>query len=832
MTRNFLGSTYRMQLAGIGFAGARAQVGYLHELGIETLYVSPILAAVPASTHGYDVIDTSRLDPALGTPEDFEGLLGELDSHEMRLLIDIVPNHMAAHPANRWWWEVLRDGRQSGSARVFDIDWSRHGGRVLVPTLSRPLAQLAAAAQVSSGDQGAEVELDGKCFPLRTKGPDGTLEMLLGQHYRPAYWRLSPNEGNYRRFLNIDGLIGVRVEDPAVFDLTHRFILELCNDKRVAGVRVDHIDGLTDPAEYARRLRRALSSRPDRKVVLVEKILSRDEALVNTWPVEGTTGYEFAALAGGLFVSKNGAQSLARLGATLAGGSRSFAALSLKAKREVLERSFPASLERLGRLALGALDVEVPGHDLAMADLCAAFAEMTVRLEVYRTYLDNIALARSDRARVDRAISAAELSPQARRAVQFLRQGLLTASRPGSPWLKIAQRWQQVTGAVMAKGVEDTAAHRFNGLLSLAEVGCDPDRPVTSRQEIERLARTHRRRPSSLNATSTHDSKRNEDARARLYVISEAAEEWERLVMHWHRRFSQRGSIGPDTHDELVSYQTLVAIWPFDGSRLDSVGRKRAEAYALKAAREAGRRTAWVDPDLDYERALTSFVSQVCKSPRFVEEMGRFVRRIGPAAATTSLSLVVLKSIFPGVPDFYQGTELFESTLTDPDNRRPIDFELRHAIVESLPSVDSTPDLRSATAKALVRDFSDGRLKAFTIRALLHLRRADPGLFERGSCQWLDLKGAHRRHLVALARRDGSRFVVAVLPRLIREIAGPRHFPLGRRVWGDTAVSLPSGAPASFINIFTGEEVHASAGRLSVAETLAVLPVAVLCSGT
>ena len=724
-----------------------------------------MLAAVPGSTHGYDVIDPDRLDPALGTPEEFEALLDELASHSMALLIDIVPNHMAAHPANRLWWETLREGETSSAARVFDIDWARHEGRVLVPTLSRPLAELAAASRVFIGDQGPELELDSQRFPLRAD--DGSPEALVAkQHYRPAFWRLSSKEGNYRRFFNIDGLIGVRVEDPEVFVRTHRFVAELCRDDRVAGVRVDHIDGLTDPAGYAQRLRDALAPRLARSTVLVEKILARDETLRSNWAVEGTTGYEFAEITGGLLVSEGGARSLAELGAELTGDSRSFHELSLEAKREVLARSFPAPLERLARLAFAALEIELPGHDLAVSDLREALAEMTVRLGVYRTYLDHRAPAPADRARIDAAIAAAVLSPEAQRAARLVRQGLLGASRPNSLWLEVAQRWQQLTGAVMAKGVEDTATYRYSGLLAQAEVGCDPDHPQAGPAELWRLARAHRRRPSSLNATSTHDSKRNEDARARLYALSESAGEWEILVRRWHRRRAMSASSGPDVHDELVAYQTLACLWPLDGSRLQSAELQRAKDYAIKAAREAKRRSAWVDPDLDYEEELSSFIAGLVRDPRFGREMGLFLRRIGPAAVSNSLSLIVLKTMMPGVPDFYQGTELHEASLTDPDNRRPVDYELRRAVLDSLPPLDASPALKAAAAKALRREWSSGRLKMYTTRALLHLRRAEPLLFEKGSCQLLAVKGTRGEHLIALARRRGSRYVVALAPRL------------------------------------------------------------------
>ena len=830
MTKEPLGSTYRMQLAGIGFAGAREQVAYLYELGIETLYVSPIFAAVPGSRHGYDVIDPGRLDPGLGTAEEFTALLASLEHHGMRLLIDIVPNHMAAHPTNRLWWQVMRDGPGSSYAAVFDIDWTRHRARVLVPTLSRPLAELRGAARVVSDAEGPELELDGQRFPLAAGTTLETGEIIDNQHYRPSYWRLSAHEVNYRRFFDVDSLIGVRVEDPAVFELTHRFVAEICADRTVAGVRVDHLDGLADPVGYLERLSIALARARSNPVVLVEKILASDEVLPSHWATDGTTGYEFANLAGGLFVSEKGARSLAVLGAELTGEGQDFAELRLRAKRETLAQFFPAPLERLAGLARSALDADVPGHDLSLADVAEALADAMVRLDTYRTYLDGKPPRRSDRARLERAF-APEGEIEVQRASELIKRGLLERAGPGSAWLEVATRLQQLSGAVTAKGVEDTASYRYDGLLSHAEVGCDPDFPSAAPADLDRLARQHRRRSASLNATSTHDSKRNEDARARLYVLSETVAQWAGLVRHWHGRHLRAKGPGPDIHDELFAYQAMLALWPFSRRRLSKADRDRIETYALKAAREAKRRTSWIEPDVAYEAALTSFIATTARDSLFAGEMGHFVQSIGPAAVTNSLGLVVLKSVLPGVPDFYQGTELFEPTLTDPDNRRPVDYSLRRLLLGTLPPLDASPGDRVSAAKALRREWADGRLKLFVIQALLHFRRAERQLFDEGSCQLLETHGEHEGHVVAVARRYRRHFVVALAPRLVFTLAGPGRFPIGERAWASTSVILPRGAPAQLTDVLTARSVPAPKGVLKLTDALGPLPVAVLCWG-
>jgi malto-oligosyltrehalose synthase len=810
-------------------------VGYLSDLGIETLYVSPVLAAAPGSTHGYDVIDPGRLDPALGSPAEFEALLRELQAHRMRLLIDMVPNHMAAIPANPWWWEVLREGRDAEHAPVFDIDWSQHGGRVLVPTLGRPLADAVGEARYvddggeSGGGGERELELDGQRFPLApgTRAGYDPAAVLERQHFRPAYWRLSNHEGNYRRFFDVDSLVGVRVEDAHVFERTHGFLAELGSDERIAGWRVDHIDGLADPAAYLRRWAAALADRRrSHAVVLVEKILAPDEVLSPGWPVDGTSGYEFASLAGGLFVHDAGARLLARAAQKMTGSGGTFAELARQAKREVLASSFPAALERVVRAALQALDDLHPGHDLSADSVRAALTELTVHLSAYRTYFDGGPPDRADRGRLDRAAAVARVAEPSETARAL---GLIVAgfTEPKGQWLAAVRLWQQLTGAVMAKGVEDTATYRYPGLLSHADVGGDPDRAAADPEQFHRLAQRQQGFPSTLNATSTHDSKRSEDVRARLCALSELPAEWAGLVTRWHRRY-RAGGTGPDALDEWVTYQTLFCLWPYGRPALHSVVRRRVQDYLVKAAREAKRHTSWVDPHLKYERVLTRFAGRLCRDDRFGAEMARFVGRIGPTAATNSLSMVVLKSIAPGVPDLYQGAELWDYSLTDPDNRRPVDFALRRSLLAGLPAVDTPPVERARAAQDLLSDWSDGRLKLHLTRSLLHLRRDHAELFGRGEYFALKASGPAAGHVIGLARRRGRRWVIALVPRQVIGLVGAGRFPIGARPWGTTTLRLPESAPSTFTDVVTGASVTARRGRLAVADCLSVLPVSVL----
>ncbi len=823
-----LGSTYRLQLHGLGFEGARKQVKYLHELGIETLYVSPILAAAPGSTHGYDVVDPTILDPQLGTPEEFESLLNELGAHEMRLLIDTVPNHMATDPHNRWWWDVQKLGRSSNWADVFDIDWNQHGGRVLIPTLPAPLAELLRDDQVKVSEQSGEaVILFGEqAFPLDpgslTVDPNPG-NLLPRQHYRPAFWRLGRDEGNYRRFFDIDGLVGVKVELPDVRTRTHAFLLSLLQDERVAGLRIDHIDGLADPAGYLRWLGESLANvRSSSVVVLVEKILNGEETLPSTWDVDGTTGYEFATVAGGLFVDPLGAEQLHTIVGQITGDSSTFEELGHVGKREVLSMSFGAPLRRLRELVTDLFAEVTPGVDLSPSDVDRALTEMAVRLPVYRTYLGGSQKMPRDQGIVRDCVAAAAetLDSQGRRAAQLFGDLLNGAITDDSRTTEIAQRWEQLTGAVMAKGVEDTATYRYPGLLSHAEVGSDPDTAARSMDEFWAFsAQRGRQFPSGLNGTSTHDSKRGEDARAQLYALSEAADDWGGLLHTWRHRHIKSSSCVPSPFDELFVYQTLAAIWPIGQITLPTDDWERVAEYVVKAARESKRHTTWIDPDTAYEDLLRTFVAELGQPQalEFRTELRDFVRSVAPSSATNGLALLVLKSVCPGIPDFYQGTELWTRTLTDPDNRRPIDFDAHRATLDGL-----------AGYKPSMDGWEDGQVKLWVTRSLMHLRREQPLLFSRGSYERLQVVGPLQDHVIGISRQHEGEWLIAMVPRLMRSHLALDQFPIGDAVWAETRFNLPEGLPREMTDVLTGQTLALKGTDCEVADLLHQLPVTVL----
>ncbi|HEX4220160.1 MAG TPA: malto-oligosyltrehalose synthase [Acidimicrobiales bacterium] len=852
-----LGSTYRLQLRGLGFARAGQLVPYLAALGVETLYVSPVTTAAPGSTHGYDVIDPTRLDPALGPVAEFDALLAELDRHDMALLIDIVPNHMAAVAENPWWWDVLRHGPGSAFADYFDIDWAGGKGRVLLPVLGRPLSEVVADAELSVVDEGGSPALayfDHR-FPIAPGTDDRLLhalsagrggcsyptmmtEVLEQQHYRLALWRLSRHEGNYRRFFDVDGLVGVRVEDPAVYRATHALFLELARDERVAGFRVDHVDGLADPAGYLTRLRhdleRAGGSRP---ALLVEKVLAPDERLPVRWPVDGTTGYEFADLVGSLMVDPDGAAAIAELGGRLDGDHRDFAQLSADGKRFVQRSLFPGQVERLARLVMSVTSRSLVGPDVARADVAAALVELASQLGVYRTYVDGAGATGEDRRRLRQAGAGARshLDEDGRRALDVVMAMLVDPghSPPAAPEptpvpsdrLELVQRWQQHTGAVMAKGVEDTALYRFGGLLSLAEVGSDPGRaPLTVDQFHRAMGERHRRSPGSLNATTTHDTKRSEDVRARLAVLSEMPETWSALVGRWHRRHRSLPSV-PHPRDEHFVYQTIVGAWPLDGDDRRAFSH-RVQDYMVKALREAKVRTSWLNPDPDYERTVRSFVRTILapSNRRFHADLDRVLGRVVPAGSVNALAWTVLKSTAPGVPDLYQGTELWSHSLVDPDNRRPVDFDRRARLLRRL----DQPGPDRARAADLLASWPDGRLKLMVVQELLRLRGRHPQLFDRGAYLGLDVRGPLRHHVVAFARHRGPDWIVVVVPRLPLGVAGAGGMPVGPDLWPGTSVVTPARCPRHLVDVLTGWEPAPRRGALLVGDLFSTLPVAVL----
>jgi (1->4)-alpha-D-glucan 1-alpha-D-glucosylmutase len=752
-----VGATYRVQVRPAFDLAATAELsGYLASLGVTHLYTAPLLAAGPGSAHGYDVVDHRAVNPELGGEVGRQRLVSALRSAGLGLVIDIVPNHMGVRvaAANPAWWDVLRRGRDSSYASWFDIDWTR---RLLLPVLADTPTALD-DLKIADG----ELRYHEHRFPIANGTGDGTpREVHDRQHYELVNWRRGDAELNYRRFFAVSDLAGLRVEDPAVFEATHVEILRWVDAGDVAGIRVDHPDGLRDPARYLTQLRAAAPA----VWLVVEKILEYGEDLPD-WPVDGTTGYEALAAVSGLFVDSSAEAAFTALDARLTGRATSWPELVHQTKLAAATRLLAAELTRLARLV-----PEVPLHDAR-----GALAELATNFPVYRGYpptgIHHLAQARAEAGRRRRDLVGALDAVTAR-----LR----------NPADELSQRFPQVSGAVMAKGVEDTAYYRWTRFIALNEVGGSPAHFGVSLGEFHRFAANrHRRWPRAMTTLSTHDTKRGEDVRARLAVLSELPRAWAESVAGW-----MAAAPVPDPAFAHLLWQTVAGAWPIE--------RERLLAYLEKAAREAGTRTSWSDPDPGFEEAVRSAVDRLYDDPDLVASVESFVATITPAGWSNALGQKLVQLGMPGVPDVYQGTELWDNSLVDPDNRRPVDFAVRRDLLARidqgwLPPVDAT-----------------GAAKLLVVTRVLRLRRARPDLFT--DYRPLMAYGPAAGHVVAFDR--GAAVAVATrLPLRLARAGG----------WRDTRLSV-AGA-GRLRDVLTGELYEG--GGVELGELLSRYPVALL----
>jgi (1->4)-alpha-D-glucan 1-alpha-D-glucosylmutase len=804
-------ATYRVQLnAGFRFDDLAAVAPYLAELGISHVYLSPLLQAAPGSTHGYDGADPTRLSSELGGAEAYERACEALELHGLGQLVDIVPNHLAATYENPWWRDVLRHGIESAYARYFDLRWRGSPPRIRLPVLGGKLDDAVRAGEVKLESRaGGEVvaRYYDAIFPLApetapgasqldavSREPEALLALLQRQHYELVDWRTAAREIDYRRFFNINGLVGLRVEDEAVFRDSHRLILQLVHDGRVAGLRVDHIDGLRDPAAYLEHLQRATGDAP----IYVEKILEDGEQLPEGWPVRGTTGYDFLNAVNGLFVDDGGEAELDRLYREFTSETVSYDEVLEDKKRFVLDRLIGGDLSHLAGLFVAACE---DAAGCPKDDIADVLRETIVALPVYRTYIqpERDEISETDRRQIEKAVTGAakRLGGVDAWLFEALRDVLLLRRR-GLAESEFVLAFQQLTGPAMAKGAEDTAFYCYNRLASLNEVGGDPGRFGVPPATFHALcARNAERWPRTLLTTSTHDTKRGEDVRLRIDAISELTQEWLALVARWgqaHERY-RRGGL-PDRNATYLLYQTLAGAWPLDEAR--------AWEYTLKAAHEAKTYTSWIEPDEAYESALRSFVSALLNDVTFRDECAAFAARLDVIARTTSLSQTLLKLTAPGVPDFYQGTELWQLSLVDPDNRRLVDYELRRRLLDQA---------KRMSAAEVLRENDSGLPKLWLIWKTLSLRRQRPELFD-GAYEPVYASGARGDCVVALRR--GER-LIAVVPRLVSRLGDG---------WDDTSLTLPEGA---WRNWLTGAEI--GRGDVPAGELLRDFPVALLVRG-
>jgi (1->4)-alpha-D-glucan 1-alpha-D-glucosylmutase len=769
-------ATYRLQLRReFPLTAAHALVPYLHRLGVSHLYLSPVLAARPGSPHGYDVIDHARVNPELGTEDDLRALAEALHARDMGIVLDIVPNHMAASESNRYWDDVLARGRSSRFGDWFDIEWDapHAAGKVVLPVLNDELDRVLELRELKPRirDSGARLEYRGRTFPLDPAtlprefqlaqldpaaraevdawasgdaGRSRLRKLLAAQHYTLAYWR-DAAEINYRRFFDVNDLVALRMDSEALFLETHRLVLAWVRDGVIDALRLDHVDGLARPSWYLAQLRAALdAARPDPAPVFVEKILTGDETLPTGWPVDGTTGYDFLNEVEELFIAPAGLEAIeAYYRALRKSPSLNFRTIAEDAKRRALTGSLCPDVRRVARLAASWRDVPPP-------DIAKAIVEFLVHLDVYRTYVTEPGTVDDpDRHALTGALKVARSRETiSHAALDVLDEAFFAPPDPADTVRQeLVARLQQLSAPATAKGVEDTALYVYIPLASRNEVGGAPHRPLTGAHARlhDRNAARARHWPGTMLVTNTHDTKRSADLRARLDVLTAEPDQWARHATRWRRlnkprKRIVRGKPAPDTNSEYLYYQMLLGLWPAPrpDRRTDDLPDRawierlseRLVTYTLKAAREAKTRTSWTDADSQYEKALEAFVRETLQpepDTHFLPDVARLTALVADRGFRMSLARALIHCTAPGTPDIYQGDEIWNFTLVDPDNRRPVDYPLLERLIAE---AESPALLREAFERG--QNLFDGKVKLALLSRLLRFRRDHSRLMAEG----------------------------------------------------------------------------------------------------
>ncbi|NJY62624.1 malto-oligosyltrehalose synthase [Salinimicrobium sp. CDJ15-81-2] len=872
-------STYRVQLSpDYTLEDLEEILDYLEAFGISTIYSAPLFQARKGSSHGYDITNPFQLNKEIGKLDLFKRISERLQQKKMSWLQDIVPNHMAFDGDNIWLQDIFELGPESGKYNFFDIDWEKTG-KLMAPFLGSELEEVLQKKELQlqvskkgfsftyfdheypasarsyylilkglgkweekfrnlSGDKENWEEL--KEFMVREyqKDPDfrnsvnkqiieindseeKLREILDQQFFQPSHWKKTETSINYRRFFTINDLICLRMEEEEVFESYHRFILQLCEENLIQGLRIDHIDGLFDPKAYLERLREKLG--PD-FYIIIEKILEWDEKLPVHWPVEGTSGYGFLATVNQVLTNKNSEDQFFKAYRKVDPGHSDYHDLVYKQKMFILKERMGGEYENLWQLA-GDLDLLEEQDDTRLKEALGAFL---AGFPVYRIYPEEFPLRKRQRKIIEAAYQNALTHSEAleNELEQIKKIFLGDAEKNKEHMLQFLQRCQQFTGPLAAKGVEDTSFYIFNELISHNEVGDSPDVfGLTVEGFHKRMQLRREDFPLSINATATHDTKRGEDSRMRIDVLSEIGEEWFENIGQWKKtgeNLRKEKNI-PDANEEYFIYQMLIGAWPFSGEPGEEF-LERSTAYLQKVLREAKVNSSWAQPDENYEEQVYDFLKKLVKKDEFLDSFGKFHRKIAAYGAIKSLSQSLLKITAPGIPDVYQGTELWDLSYVDPDNRRPVDYQLRKQYLEEIKAENVHEQLED-----LKQDFSSGKIKMFCLHKALQTRKNFKEVFEEGAYLPLEVKGENAEGIIAFARHYQEKAVIVVVPAMVTKFF-TEELQVKEGLSEDLELLIPEELKGDFKNVITGKTI--SSEDIGLKTIFADFPVALLLKQT
>lgn len=801
-------ATYRLQFhKDFNFNDLKNILSYLKELGIGMLYASPVFEAVPGSTHGYDGLHPHRINPEIGTYDQLKEISDELKISEIGWLQDIVPNHMGFHPKNEWLMDVLKNGKESKYAKFFDIDWKE---KLMLPFLASSLDEAIANKELKlSIDNGKTfIQYYDSYYPINTSGPvneiipdDALKQLLEEQHYRLCCWKETDVKINYRRFFTINGLICLNIQDDEVFNTYHEFIRQLLEEKIISGLRIDHIDGLYDPAKYLVQLR---SLADEQTHITVEKILQPGEYLPSHWKIQGNTGYDFLALINNLFTQKNSAQLFTDFYQQLTSDYSSVELHTQNKKNHILYNHMQGELDNLYQLFKDSDLVNKRSFaKLRQDDLKEAIAEFLIHCPVYRFYGNIVPLNNEETIAVQNIFNKIKTqNPDLDQSVAVLEQALLHNPHQGDNERNeraahFYKRLMQFSGPLMAKGMEDTLMYTYNRFIGHNEVGDQPSSFGISIDEFHHsMSDRQQKWPYSLNATSTHDTKRGEDVRARLNVLTDLPEIWFEKVNEWRELNKDIKGI-VDDNDEYFIYQSLIGSYPFSGEDETDL-ENRLNEYLVKALREAKTHSNWTEPNKEYETAVKNFINKLIqKETPFYASFIDLHNQLADHGIINSLSQLILKFTCPGVPDVYQGCELWDLSFVDPDNRRPVNYQQRKEWLKEVTS------FTGEQFDKLWNDRHTGKIKLWLIHQLFKLRKLQPELFAQGEYIPLQTEGTYKDNIIVFARKFRRDIYLIALPLHTAVICKEQNCDVLNIDWKDTCIALPYDINAEWDDVFT-----------------------------